>query len=334
MKVVVTGGAGYIGSHVVRSLRDRGDEVVVVDDLSGGAARPLDGASLVTVDLVTDAATAILQEVIGGADAVIHFAARKSVEESVRRPAKYYRDNLGALAAVLLAVEDTGVREFIFSSSAAVYGQTGGSAIRETDSTLPINPYGATKLAGEHLTAAATDALQLRSASLRYFNAAGTGSPELADRGKDNLIPAVIDRIMRGEPPVIFGDDYPTGDGTCIRDYIHPLDLAEAHIAVLDFLHGSLPGHEVFNVGTGTGASVAQVVAAINGQLPAPINPAIRPRRAGDAAVVVADVAKIHDRVGWASRFDLDDIVSSACRAARVPAGRAQVASHFAAPRI
>ncbi|KHK99841.1 hypothetical protein LK09_00405 [Microbacterium mangrovi] len=313
MRIVVTGGAGCLGSHLVRVLLSRGDEVVVIDDFSSGTRRPVGDAELHELDLMHDGEA--LVNAFRGADAVVHFAARKSVEESVTRPTRYYRENIGTLANALTAARATDGAVFLFSSSAAVYGETAGGAIRETDPARPINPYGATKLAGEELTASAASAFRLRAASLRYFNAAGTGWADLADTGRTSLLPSAIERVRRAESPVIFGDDYPTPDGTGVRDYVHALDLAEAHVAVLDHLGESAVGHRVFNVGTGRGASVAEVIGLVGDAAGVRVTPTVAPRRGGDAAEVVADVSRITREVGWRSRFSLPDIVRSAWEA-------------------
>jgi UDP-glucose 4-epimerase len=238
VKVLVTGGAGYIGSHVVRLLVQRGDDVVVVDDLSNGDPARIGDLPLYPLDLADPAVIPALGETMRRHDveAVIHFAARKRVDESVVRPAWYYRQNVGSLANLLEAMEAEGVHRLVFSSSAAVYGATEGAAIAEDHATEPVNPYGATKLIGEQLVEAAARAFPVRGASLRYFNVAGAGWPELGDTAVLNLVPMVFERIDADASPLIFGDDYPTSDGTCVRDFVHVLDLAEAHLAILGHL--------------------------------------------------------------------------------------------------
>ncbi len=311
MKIVVTGGAGYIGAHVAWALDSRGHHVTIIDDLSSGIAARVDGLDLHVVDLVEPSSVEAITPMLDGADAVAHFAARKSVGDSVRHPAWYMQQNVGALATVLLAVEAASVPTFLFSSSAAVYGSTEGLGIHEDLPTRPINPYGETKLTGERLVAATTTALGLRSASLRYFNAAGTGRAELADSLITNLIPIVVKQVLDGEDPVIFGEDYPTVDGTCVRDFIHVLDLVDAHLETLEFLCAQDPGHHIFNVGTGRGASVAEVIATVAKVSGRPVSPRREVRRAGDPAVAVADPTRIARTLGWRSRRTLDDIVTS-----------------------
>jgi UDP-glucose 4-epimerase len=319
VQILVTGGAGYIGAHVVRLLRGRGDSVVVVDDLAAGIAARLDGLSVTQMDLSTDQAANELEVLIREheVEAVVHFAARKQVAESVARPAWYFQQNIGSLANVLLAMERAAVSRFVFSSSAAVYGSTEGAAISETDPTVPINPYGETKLVCEKLITAATRAFDLRATSLRYFNVAGAGWPELGDNAVSNLVPMVFERVDAGDPPLIFGNDYATPDGTCIRDYVHVLDLADAHVASLDRLAGDADGHAVFNVGTGTGTSVREMINAIALVAGVSVEPRILPRRVGDPARVVASVRKIEMLLGWHARRGIEEIVASAWKAHR-----------------
>ena len=307
----MTGGAGYIGGHVVRALRERGDDVVVVDDLSAGTADRIPGVRLERIDLAAPGAAGLVAEVLrdSGADGIIHLAARKRVDESVARPVWYHAQNGGGMLAVLEAAADTGVERLVFSSTAAVYASSDEPVIEESP-TVPANPYGETKLVGEWMLRAQTTATGLRGVSLRYFNVAGTVAPELADTAGGNIVPMVLDRIAAGEQPMVFGDDYPTPDGTCVRDYIHVADVASAHLAALDALGGE-PGYRVYNIGTGTGTSVRQLVGALLEAAGSGLAPLIQPRRAGDPAVVVADATRIRTELGWAPEHDLASIVAS-----------------------
>lgn len=331
MTVIVTGGAGYIGAHIVRLLAAREDDVVVVDDLSAGRAERVGDARLEVADLAADGVVDRLAELFleVGARAVIHLAARKRVDESVTRPTWYYRQNIGGLAHVLDAMERAGVPSLVFSSSAAVYGAPSSALVTEGSPTAPMNPYGETKLAGEWLVRDAARAWGLTCLSLRYFNVAGAGWDDLHDPTAQNLVPLVLQRIRAGLPPLVFGSDHPTPDGTCVRDYVHVLDLAHAHIAALDHVRpasaagttgtpsgadGS-PAHHVLNVGTGVGSSVLEVLDAFAQATGAPVVPELLGRRAGDPPQVVASVDRVADVLGWRAERDLAEIVRSSVRA-------------------
>jgi UDP-glucose 4-epimerase len=312
VRVLVTGGSGYIGSHVCRLLVERGDTPVIVDDFVSGLRHRIAGIPHLELDLATPGATTALARLMrdDAVDAVIHLAARKQVGESVARPLWYHQQNSGALTAVLEAMLQTGVRDLVFSSSAAVYGDAAG-VVNEDAPTVPVNPYGETKLAGEWLAADVARAEGLRVTSLRYFNVAGAGWPDLADTAVLNLVPMVLEAIHVGRAPEIFGDDYETPDGTCVRDFVHVRDLADAHLAVLDALPRQPEPHRVYNIGTGMGSSVSEVVQGIRRRVPGAPAAAVRPRRPGDPAAVVADVRRIADELGWRARHGLDDILDS-----------------------
>ena len=317
MTILVTGGAGYIGAHVVKLLVERGDDVVVVDDLSTGDASRVPGVPVVELELSAPDATEVLTRTLRENDvtAVIHFAARKQVGESVARPAWYYEQNLGGMTNLVTAMEAAGVDRLVFSSSAATYGIPDVDLVTEDTPASPINPYGQTKLVGEWLARAAGVAWGLRFAGLRYFNVAGAGTPELGDPAVLNLVPMVLDRIARGESPKIFGDDYPTPDGTCIRDYIHVADLAHAHVAALAYLDRDEREHDVFNVGTGVGSSVRQVIDEIAQVSGLDVDPEILPRRAGDPPRLIASNERITAAFGWTARRGLPEIIASAWEA-------------------
>jgi UDP-glucose 4-epimerase len=249
-----------------------------------------------------------------GVDSVIHLAARKVVSDSVRRPTHYMRQNVGGMTNLLEAMERSGVRRLIYSSSAATYGAPDAEVVREEDLCVPINPYGETKLIGEWMCQRASGAWGLTATSLRYFNVAGAGWPELGDSASLNLVPIVFDRLVAGERPEVFGDDYDTRDGSCIRDYVHVLDLSEAHLVALDALDS---GHAVFNIGTGRGSSVFEVIDEIGLVTGLDATPTVVGRRAGDPPALVASVEKAASELGWRSSLGLDEIVASAWEAYR-----------------
>ena len=240
MTVLVTGGCGYIGAHVVHALHQAGEKVVVVDDLSYGKPTRIEGSRLYGMDIAAPGAGERLAEIMKaeGVDSVIHFAARKQVGESVEKPLWYYQQNLNGMLNVLIGMRDSGAKKLVFSSSAATYGVPPVDVVPEdVVPMLPINPYGQTKLFGEWMARACEEPYGIRFCGLRYFNVAGCGPVELEDPAILNLIPMLFDRLKKGKAPAIFGDDYPTPDGTCVRDYIHVSDLADAHIRRLQRRH-------------------------------------------------------------------------------------------------
>ena len=317
---LVTGGAGYIGSHVVRALRDRGLGTVVVDDLSTGRWSRVVGPALIgrvqDRDLLAQAFEAYRP--VG----VIHLAASKSVAESVADPRKYYDNNVTALLGLLEAMRAASVTRMVFSSSAAVYGETGAAPVTETDPTEPVSAYGRSKLVGEWMLADYARAHGLRYVALRYFNVAGSGSPVLNDEGAPNLIPQVLAAVSRGVEPVIFGVDYDTPDGTCVRDFIDVRDLADAHSAVLGLLDAPEAAH-VFNVGIGQGYSVREVVDCALAASGSAVRPVVLPGRPGDAVSVIADSGALRLHTGWQPEHDLRDMIASSMPQVRVlPADR------------
>jgi len=315
MRVVVTGGAGYIGSVVAEVLLADGHEVLVIDNLSKGhrdAVPP--EASFANLDLLDqDGVTARLRRF--GCQAVIHMAADSLVGESIVKPEKYYRNNVSAGLTLLASMRAAGVDRLVFSSSAAVYGEPARQPIEEHDPQNPTNPYGATKLAFEHALRWYGDAYGLRSISLRYFNAAGaTASRGERHDPESHLIPLVLDAAAGRLPRVtIFGDDYPTPDGTCVRDYVHVLDLARAHVLAL-FAEQSRGSYRAYNLGCGgAGFSVRQVLTTAMRVTGRPIEVATAARRPGDPAVLVASSERIDRELGWRPMHpSLGEIIGSA----------------------
>ncbi|MEU6383412.1 UDP-glucose 4-epimerase GalE [Streptomyces bauhiniae] len=314
MSWLVTGGAGYIGSHVVRAMTAGGESVVVYDDLSTGSADRVPAGVPLVVGSVLD--QELLESTLRehGVTGVVHIAAKKQVGESVERPLHYYRENVTGLQTLLAAMTATGVERIVFSSSAAVYGMPDVDLVTEDTPCAPMSPYGETKLVGEWLIAAAARAHGLRAVSLRYFNVAGAAAPELSDEGVFNLIPMVFERLEASEAPRIFGDDYATEDGTCVRDYIHVQDIASAHQAAAVRLREAPEGTSlVLNIGRGEGSSVREMVDRIlkttgNEDVTAEVTE----RRPGDPARVVAAAGRIHTELGWTARHGLDEMIDSA----------------------
>ncbi len=316
MNVCVTGGAGYIGSHMVRTLLRAGYGVVVVDDLSAGHADTVPaGVPLVRAD-VRDCATIATALRDHGVEAVLHFASRIQVGESVANPRLYWRDNLAAGVTLLEAVLDVGVKHFVLSSTAAVYGDPIRVPIDEDHPTVPVNPYGATKLTIERMLADYARAYGLSYAALRYFNASGADvEAGIGERHEPetHLIPIVLEAALGKRPHVtVFGDDWDTPDGTCVRDYVHVLDLAEAHLAALAYLAAGGEGG-AFNLGTGEGHSVREIIETAKRVSGRTIDVVRGPRRAGDPPVLVASAERAARVLGWtAKRTSIDTIVRDA----------------------
>jgi UDP-glucose-4-epimerase GalE len=314
--VLVTGGAGYIGSHAAKVLRQVGHDVVIYDNLCAGHREAALGVPLIQGDTAdVDTMRRAIRE--SGASAVMHFAAWLSVPDSVRNPAGYYRNNVTGTIGTLEAMAAEGCRQFVFSSTCAVYGEPVETPIRETHPTSPVNAYGQTKLAIEHALPHFERAYGIRSIRLRYFNAAGADPG--GELGEDHapeihVIPRAI-AAARGGPPIdIFGEDYPTPDGTCLRDYIHVVDLADAHVRALAWLQdGGASG--TYNAGTERPTSVKDVIAAVEKVTGFPVARRSAPRRAGDPAVLYASGERIRRDLGWRpQRPDLETIVADAWR--------------------
>lgn len=312
LAILVTGGAGYIGSHVARALRRSGYEIVIYDNLSTGFRRLARGFELVEGDIADETR---LRPVLARVDAVMHFAAHAYVGESVENPRKYFQNNVLAGLSLLNSSLDAGIRRFVFSSTCAVYGVTAKIPIDERTLRDPVNPYGASKLFFENALEAYSRAYGMRSISLRYFNAAGADRSgeigELHDP-EPHLIPLALAATTELGPELkVFGSDYPTADGTCIRDYIHVNDLADAHVRALQYLEKG-GDSQAINLGTGKGNSVLEVIREAESATGQAVRREIEPRRPGDPPALVADPSKAQRVLGWTAQRSLADIVSSA----------------------
>jgi UDP-glucose 4-epimerase len=289
MNILVTGGAGYIGSHIVRLLENTTHNVIATD-------YKIDG-----IDLAHNYDQLNLLFINNNIDVVIHTAAKKAVGESVERPEHYYEQNIQGTNNLLKAMMANNVKKIVFSSSAAVYGIQDLNCIGEDVVCNPINPYGQTKLINEWMLSNASAAWGLQAISLRFFNVAGAGWEDLKDPGKANLIPIIESNIKSGVPTNVYGIDYDTPDGSCIRDYVHVLDIAEAHLTAVG---GFRDGHQIFNVGTGHGHSVLEILNNMQAEY------VIAPRRAGDPGHLVANVDKIKNVLGWQAKHSLSSILN------------------------
>ncbi|MFD3910547.1 UDP-glucose 4-epimerase GalE [Streptomyces sp. NPDC088147] len=313
-KYFVTGGAGYVGGVVAAHLLEAGHEVTVLDDLSTGFREGVPAGADFIEGRIQDAAKWLDPSY----DAVLHFAASSQVGESVAKPEKYWDNNVGGSMALLAAMRAAGVRTLVFSSTAATYGEPVSSPITESDPTAPTSPYGATKLAVDHMISGECAAHGLAAVSLRYFNVAGAyGSCGERHDPESHLIPLVLQVALgRREAISVFGEDYPTPDGTCVRDYIHVADLAEAHLRAL--AAATAGEHLICNLGNGAGFSVREVIETVRAVTGHPVPEVVAPRRGGDPAVLVASAEAARDRLGWTpSRADLAGIVADAWAFAR-----------------
>ena len=313
-KILVTGGAGYIGSHTVHLLRKHGHDVVVVDDLSRGHEHNVDPSRFHRLNLLeTDALSGVLTR--EGVEAVIHFAAYIAVGESTQNPELYFTNNVSGSLSLLTAMQRAGVKRIVFSSTAAVYGTPERTPITEDLPYAPVSPYGDSKVMVEKILDWLDQYRDVRSVCLRYFNACGA-EPDSGlgeeHEPETHLMPLLFRAIDTGKPVTIFGDDYDTPDGTCIRDYVHVSDLAEAHIRAVEALMSGAPSAK-FNVGTGTGNSVLEVMRAVEEVTGQKVPHIIGPRRAGDPPVLVANSDLLQSMLGWKPAYtDVREIVRTA----------------------
>lgn len=312
MTWLVTGGAGYIGAHVVREFLAADLRVVVLDDLSTGELGFLPGHVAFTRGTILDGS--LLERVFDEHDVtgVVHIAGFKYAGVSVQRPLFTYEQNVDGTTVLLAAMQDKGVDRIVFSSSAAVYGAPDVDLVTEDTPRAPQSPYGESKLIGEWLLRDQEVAAGLRHTSLRYFNVVGSGDPSIRDTSPHNLFPLVFDALAEGRVPTIFGTDYPTPDGTTVRDYVHVSDIAKAHVAAARRLDAGEPLEPAYNLGSGSGSSVAEILAAAARVTGIAFEPEIGPRRAGDPARVVANGELAARDLDWRMRHTLDDMVASA----------------------
>ena len=317
MSWMVTGGAGYIGSHVVRALQDAGIDVVVLDDLSSGHREfvsgdvPFVAGSVVDTDLV---ARTLEQHQVAG---VVHLAGFKYAGVSVERPLHTWTQNLTGTVNLLVAMRQVGVDKIVFSSSAATFGTPDVDLVTEETPTNPESPYGESKLVGEWVLRDQARATGLRHTSLRYFNVVGSGYDDLYDTSPHNLFPIVFEMLLAGKTPRIYGTDYPTPDGTCVRDYLHVSDLAASHAVAAQRLVEGNGLEPVYNLGSGTGVSVAQIMDTIRTVTGIEFTPEAAPRRPGDSARIVASGELAARDLDWQMRHSLEDMVRSAWEARR-----------------
>ena len=312
MTWLVTGGAGYIGSHVAAAFRDGGIEVVALDDLSSGRE------DFVPAGVPLERGTLLDESFVGQVFAkhrptgVVHLAGYKYAGMSVQRPLHTYEQNITATITLLQAMEDTGVTSMVFSSSAAVYGTPPVEFVTEDTVTRPESPYGETKLAGEWLINAQARATELRATSLRYFNVVGSADGGAPDTSPYNLFPLVFRALEAAAAPKIFGDDYATPDGTCVRDYVHVVDVAAAHVAAARALDAGTLRERVYNLGSGTGLSVRQIMDEMAAATGLPFTPEVAPARPGDPARIVASGELAARDIGWAATHSLAQMIASA----------------------
>ena len=314
MRVLVTGGAGYIGSIAVEILMQQGHEISILDDCSTGHANSVPASARFIQGSILDSEQ--VAAALAGCDAVMHFAGKSLVGESVEKPALYHSINVDGTRVLLAQMRNLSITKIVFSASAAVYGEPTVVPIVESSQTRPTNPYGETKLSIDQMITAESKSTGISAASLRYFNVAGAMQTErgwLAERHnpETHLIPNVL-RSTAENPLKIFGTDWPTHDGTCIRDYLHVVDLIDAHTKALDLLNS--PGHEIYNLGSGTGYSVREVVAAASAAIGHQVPCIDSPRRAGDPAVLIADITKAKRFLDWQPRKGLEAMVSDTLR--------------------
>lgn len=313
MTWLVTGGAGYIGSHVVRELVSAGHQVVVFDDLSAGTAARIPDTITLREGTLRDEDALVETLTAFNVTGVVNVAARKSVPESVERPLWYYQENVGGFTTLLAAMERAGVRKLVQSSSASIYGAAAGPILAEDEPVVPLSPYAQTKLVAEHILTDAAEALKLSYLALRYFNPIGAAEPTLAEIGGTNVMAVLFNAIDAGRVFQVTGDDFDTRDGSGIRDYVHIQDLAEAHVAAVETVDGG-EYRDVINIGTGRGYTVFELLDAVRKVTGLDVPYEVVGRRPGDPMGAAASVEKATSLLGWRAKRDLLDMVDSAWR--------------------
>ena len=320
MTVLVTGGAGYIGSHIVRAFGLAGLDCIVVDDFSSGHREFVSDDVVLLETNILDTKIVAKAMVEHEVEAVVHLAGFKYAGVSVQRPLHTYEQNVQGTVSLLQAMHEADVDKIVFSSSAAVYGTPDVETVTEQTATAPESPYGESKLIGEWLMRDASRAWPLHHTALRYFNVVGSAVPDLYDTSPHNLFPLVIEALLEGRTPSINGDDYPTPDGTCVRDYIHVADLADAHVVATQKLLAGTTLERIYNLGSGDGVSVRQIMDAVADATGIAFEPEITDRRPGDPARIVASGELASRDLGWTMRHSVSEMVSSAWQARQVHA--------------
>lgn len=312
MSWLVTGGAGYIGSHVVREFLAAGMDVVVLDDLSSGHRSFVDPGVPFVEDTILDQMVVAKTIANYGVTGVVHIAGFKYAGVSVHQPLRTYEQNVTGMMSLLSAMQEHGIDKIVFSSSAAVYGTPDTDLVTEKSPTAPESPYGESKLIGEWLLRDQARATSLAHASLRYFNVVGSAIDDLYDTSPHNLFPIVMEQLAAGKTPYINGDQYPTPDGTCVRDYVHVADLAISHVAAATALENGEKLESVYNLGSGDGLSVREIMDSVRRVTGIDFEPEVKAPRAGDPARIVADGSRAARDLNWSMRHDVDEMVRSA----------------------
>jgi UDP-glucose 4-epimerase len=312
MTWLVTGGAGFIGAHVTRAFVANGFDAVIIDNMSSGHRAFVPAGVPFLEASITDSEALRSLFAAYSIDGVVHLAGYKYAGESVKFPLLTYDQNVTGMAVLLEAMSNAGTKRIVFSSSAAVYGTPSEEIVTETTATNPQSPYGESKLIGEWMLKNQATVTELAHTSLRYFNVVGSGSDEVYDSSPHNLFPLIFRALSEGRNPAIFGSDYPTKDGTCVRDYVHVVDIASAHVAAAEALMAGVSLEPFYNLGSGSGTSVGEIMSAVASVTGVPFEPEFKPRRKGDPSRIVADGTMAARDLGWKQRHTVEAMVASA----------------------